>query len=63
MQAPIVPQGQPPLQQSAQSQPAGKKEKFDISNPKHKAIRDAILKGAKGDRKKAEALLLEKFDL
>ena len=40
-----------------------KKEKFDFSNEKHKSRRDAALKEAKGDRKKAQEILEKEFEL
>jgi hypothetical protein len=39
-----------------------KKVKFDSNNPKHRAVRDKVLKQTKGDRKKAGEILSRHFD-
>jgi hypothetical protein len=40
----------------------GKKMKFDLKNPEHKAKRDQLLKHFKGDRSKTEEILRREFE-
>ena len=40
-----------------------KKIRFDAKNPKHRAVRDKVLKQAGGNREKAGKILSRKFDL